>query len=90
LNHDNSSALNSANPLSLADDAHFEEGDEEEVIVPATQESLQVVVLESPPEVDEVVVDLLPNEVDNQHCNVAAGHNYGGFYPPTESEGNEY
>jgi hypothetical protein len=47
LNLDDISALNSASPPSVADDADFDEVHEEEVVVPETQESLQVIVLET-------------------------------------------
>jgi hypothetical protein len=46
-------------------------------------------VLEKQPEFDDVVVNLLPHKVNNQPRDVAAGHNYDGFHPPTESEGNK-
>jgi hypothetical protein len=53
---------------------------EDELVVPETQESAHMVVFETQPE----------SEVDTQPHTVAAGHTYGGFRPPTESDGDEY
>jgi hypothetical protein len=59
--------------------------DEEEVVVPETQETVAVIV----PETQETVVDLLPHEVINPFPN-AAKFKYGGFFPPTLSEGDNH
>jgi hypothetical protein len=59
--------------------------DEEEVVVPETQETVSVIV----PETKETIVELLPHEVINP-CPNAAKFMYGGFFPPTLSEGDNH
>jgi hypothetical protein len=74
-------------------DSEGESDEAEEVVVPEmedtvdevepeTQESLQVAVFETQPQYD---VANQPRDVD-----IAAGHKYGGFHQPTESEGDDY
>jgi hypothetical protein len=63
----------------------FEEADEEEEVVPETEDSYQVIVFEIQAEVDEVVVDNNKKPRD-----VVTGSTYGGGRPPTESEGDDY
>jgi hypothetical protein len=58
----------------------FEEADEKEEVVPDTEESYQVIVFETKPEVDDVVVPPA----------VVTGSTYGGFQLPTESEVDDY
>jgi hypothetical protein len=52
----------------------------EEVVVPQTKYPVQVVVFETQPEAD----------VNNQPRDVVAGHKYGGFIQPAESECDNY
>jgi hypothetical protein len=55
------------------------------VVVPETEEAVAVIA----PETQETVMDLLPHEVVNP-CPNRAEFKYGGFPPPTLSEGNTY
>jgi hypothetical protein len=61
--------------------------DEEELVVPEMKETVFVVV----PEIQEtvVVVDLLPHDVVD-HLPHRSPFEYGGFHPPTLSEGGKY
>jgi hypothetical protein len=58
----------------------FEEAEEEEEVVPETEDSYKVIVFETQPEVNEVVVP----------PSVVTGSIYGGLQLPTESEGVNY
>jgi hypothetical protein len=52
----------------------------EDVVVPETQNYVQVIVFETQPEAD----------VNNQPRDVATGQKYCGFIQPAESEGDDY
>jgi hypothetical protein len=54
---------------------------EDEVVVPETQESVQVVVFETQPEADVYT---------QPHAIAEAGHKFGGFHQPNESDGDAY
>jgi hypothetical protein len=63
----------------------FEGSEEEEEVVPGTEDSYQIIVFKTQPEVDEIVV-----YTNNRPPDVVPGSTYGGFQLPTESEGDDY